>query len=334
MIKLQAPRNTTGWRLGGTNTFRKSSGILLDTWGMNLQNPSKRICRLHIADEGKILLQADQAGAEALIVAYLCPDGNYRQLFLNGIKPHIYMALHLFRSYWEREMEEDLSLYLTAAIKELKQLQRWKELSDKIKNHERYYFIGKKSIHSFSYRKMPGTFIFDVLKESEGKVVLDKKEGERIHEVWKSLFPEIHIIWWNETDTVLRNTRTLRNLFGYPRYFGGPFTDKFFREATSFIPQSTVGCITSKAFVWLQNYIERERLKNWDLLNDKHDSILMQVPEAEWEVAAKLLKGSLEQDLVGRDGVKFKMKAEVSMGKNWGKHDEEKNPEGMKELSI
>ena len=42
---------------------------------------------------GNIFVQPDQAGAEALVVAYLCPPGQFRSLFLNGIKPHTLMQL-------------------------------------------------------------------------------------------------------------------------------------------------------------------------------------------------------------------------------------------------
>lgn len=337
MITLEAPRVTTGWRLGGTNTFRKSSGKLLDHWGVNLQNPSKRFCKLCVADKDKKLIQADQAGAEALIVAYLVPDGNYRQLFLNKIKPHTFVAMHLFADTWSKELKEDITPYLKSTVKDLKTLPKWKELAELIKTYSegKYYFIGKKSCHSFNYRKAANTFIFDVLKESEGRVVLSKEEGQRIHSIYHNLFPEISQEWWPHIDSTLRETRTLYNLFGYPRYFGGAFSDKFFREATSFVPQSTVGCITSKAFVYLQNEIETKiELKGVDLLNDKHDAILLQCYHGTEITIAKILKHSLEQELISPFGEKFQMKTEVFIGTNWGNYDKEKNPEGMQEIVL
>jgi len=96
-------RNTCSWKIGGTTSFRKASATLLDTYGTNLQNPSPDMCRIHIPDEGKILVQPDQAGAEALIVAYLAPAGKFRDLFINGVKSHVYVATHIFKQQWINE---------------------------------------------------------------------------------------------------------------------------------------------------------------------------------------------------------------------------------------
>src|SRR6202020_159671 len=52
----------------------------------------------------RIFIQTDCAGAEALIVAYLCYNGDYRQLFINGIKPHSFLGMHLFKDVWAKEM--------------------------------------------------------------------------------------------------------------------------------------------------------------------------------------------------------------------------------------
>lgn len=344
-IMINLPRNTCQWQLGLTETFRNASrslfkGFGFKGYGTNLQNPSDRLCRLYIPDDGKCFIQADCAGAEALIVAYLCPDGNFRELFKQGIKPHVFVAMHLFADFWEEEMRKrypEFSMsffikdYLDAPVKSLKTLPYWKQLEKMIKKDGTRYFIGKKSCHSFNYRKRPESFIFDVLKESEGKVVLSLQEGKRIHSIYHRLFPELEQIWHREIDRTIKETKTLFNLFGHPREFYGPVTDKLLREATAFVPQSTVGCITNYAFVKLQNLIEDKHL-DWDLLNNKHDSILIQCPEADKDEAAKVLKESLEIAMVSPRGESFKMRSEVAIGYNWGKYSEEHNPKGMKEI--
>lgn len=326
------PRCNTSWSIGGTDTFRNRSRKLLDRWGTNQQNISSNISRIYIPDENKIFVSADCAGAEALIVAYLCPEGKFRSLFTVGIKPHVFVALHLFAKHWSTTFGDTIASMLNLSPIALSNHPNWKEVSKAIKNHETYYFIGKKSCHSFNYRKQAGGFIFDVLKESEGRVVLSKKEGERIRDMYVSvLFPEIEQVWHKEQDDILRRTRTLRNLFGYPRTFYGTFTDSFFREATAFIPQSTVGCITNIAFARLQCKIEAEGLP-WDLLNNKHDSVLVQCPIEDKDLATIALRESLEQELISPRGEHFKMKSEVSVGLNWGKYNVTDNPEGMREI--
>ena len=71
MIYLPRPRNTTIYKLGGTETFRASSSKWFGR-GTNLQNIEKSMRQLYWADDGKVLVQVDQSGAEALIVSYLC----------------------------------------------------------------------------------------------------------------------------------------------------------------------------------------------------------------------------------------------------------------------
>lgn len=332
-------RFTTNWKLSGANTFRLSSTKLFERFGGNAQNPSREFAKCIIPDEGKCFIQADQAGAEALIVSYLVKHANYRELFLQGIKPHTWMAMHIFKESWKREGHARVDELVTLPIKELKNRDEWHKLAKVIKdsdeeNHR--YYIGKKSIHSFSYRMRPPTFILDVLKESEGELNLSLRLATEIYQMHQLLFPEIHFEWHRELDETLKKTRTLRNLFGFPRYFGGPFTDKFFREATAFIPQSTVGTITNIAFTKLQKLIESnpKEYSEWDVLNNKHDSVLIQVPIKDKEIAGKTLKSLIEQDLVSPRGEQFKMKSEVSIGfVNWGKKSE-RNPEGMDEVKT
>ena len=53
-------------------------------------------------DTLRVLLQRDQSGAEALIVAYDSEPRDYRQLFIHNVKPHVYVALKLFKDVWAR----------------------------------------------------------------------------------------------------------------------------------------------------------------------------------------------------------------------------------------
>jgi hypothetical protein len=340
---LEGPRNTTSWGIGIAESFRNTSKALFKRGGYkgigcNLQNPSDRICQLYEANRNYKLGQADQAGAEALIVAYLCRAGNYRMLFDYGIKPHTFIALRAFPTEWYKHFNrDDIDSLCATSIKNLTSHPRWKEVASFIPDANPVggqglqYFLGKKAAHSFNYQKQPSTFIFDILKESEGKIVLTLQEGKYIYGIYHGLFPEIQE-WHREQASFLRQTRELRNLFGHPRKFFGPFTDKFFREAISFIPQSTVGTITNMAFCEVQKFIEENDL-DWNMLNNKHDSIMLEAPEDETMIAAEILQASLKKDLVSLRGEHFKMRSAVSIGRNWGHHSNT-NPEGLKEIKL
>src|SRR3977135_515890 len=106
------PRNSCIWKLAGTDTFRLASSCIMMNFmtkeerGTNLQNIPHGMRKIYIPDEGKILVQVDQSGAEALIVAYLCEPGLFRDLFLNGIKPHTYVAMHVFQKQIQHKINE------------------------------------------------------------------------------------------------------------------------------------------------------------------------------------------------------------------------------------
>lgn len=306
--------------------------MLIGDIGSNLQNPSDDICRIYQPDEGKVFIQCDCAGAEALIVAYECDDGRFRQLFNYGIKPHTFVAMNLFKPEWKKEQPYDVEHLCTLQIPDLAKHPEWKLLSKVIKNTHERYFIGKKTCHSFNYCKTAASFRFDVLKESEGKVVLTLPQSEMFEGIYHSLFPEIKK-WQKETEEIVKETRTLRNLYGHPMHFGSHLTDKVIRESIAWVPQSTVGVIGCEGFVNMQLYVEAND-KDWDVLNNKHDSVLIQAPLNESLEAAKILATIMGVELVSTKGTKFQMKTEVAIGRNWSKWDAEDNPDGMKEVTI
>ena len=257
---LAQPRHSCHWKLSGTETFRLSSTKIFNRWGTNMQNPSKDICRVYIADPGKVLVQADQSGAEARVVAYLCDPGNFRDLFIYGIKPHVYVALHVFADTWaDRCPDVLIGNFTRSPIKDIKNLTGWKHLDSLIKSSDnwpaskRYYFIAKMICHASNYGMQAREFQLNVLQKSEGKIALTLQQCEKFLSTYHCLFPEIHR-WHREVESLLRRTRCLRNLFGYPRTFYGAFTPDLLKQAYAFIPQSTVGTITNIAFTQLQTY--------------------------------------------------------------------------------
>lgn len=335
-MTLSTPRNSCHWGVGATKTFRNKSGMLINDIGSNLQNPSDDICRIYVADEGKELIQVDCAGAEALIVAWECEDARFRQLFKHGIKPHTFVAMHLFQQEWLKETPYDAAFLCKLSLKDIPALAEhpeWKALSKIIKNHHERYFIGKKTCHSFNYCKTAASFRFDLLKESEGKVILTLPQSELFEGIYHMLFPEIKRMQ-KKTEEIIRATRTLRNLYGHPMHFGTHITDKIIREGVAWVFQSTVGIIGMNGFRDAQRYVEIYNKVEWDVLNNKHDSVLMQAPIGEGEECAKVLAGLMGVTLTSSRGEVFQMKTEAAVGKNWGKWDEDENPEGMKEIKI
>lgn len=278
----------------------------------NSQNIGKDSLTCFVSRPGYSFVQADQSGAEALIVAYLSKPGRYRELFINGIKPHTYIAMHLFHQQYNWGVTEDM---LSMSISELAHLPNWKSIDSLIKKSGHPYDIGKRTAHARSYRMAWRTFLMSNLKQSKGTLVLSVKEAKAFLELFDKLFPEV-INWQLEIEAIIKSTKTLHNLFGFPRTFYRKPTDSYVREAISWIPQSTVGCLTHKAYIETDDYITEHR-RDWTLLNNKHDSYLMEVPDAEILEAGKFMQRCLKHTFTGRDGVQFTMNSEVQAGKDW-----------------
>lgn len=194
-------KTTCDYKLGGTKSFRRASKQLLvkkfilngktvsKGYGSNIQNIEKGAREMYHPDgfspsltekcqfwlktgdtdvfteeelsKLRCFAQCDQAGAEALIVAYLCEPGDYRQLFIHNVKPHVYVAMKLFKDVWTRKLKqsggliEDFNIedLCSLSISQLKLNPFWKDLDSLIKSSdnwpltERYYYLAKQTVH-------------------------------------------------------------------------------------------------------------------------------------------------------------------------------------------
>ena len=346
MLQLLQPRNSTQYVISGTKYLRLGSRSIFNLYGTNLQNIEKDARKMYLCDVGCKLNQRDQSGAEALIVAYLCRHGQFRELFLNNIKPHVFVALHLFREIWKEKIKSenldihaDIDKLCSTSISNLranpffKSVDKLIKSSDNWKPSERYYYIAKMVCHASNYGIRAGAFCINSLEKSRGKIALTKKQAEFFLDMYHSLFPEIRE-WHREVEQQVLSTKMLFNLFGEPIMFTGSLEkENDFKEAISAVPQSTVGEITNVACMKFQNYVEDTGM-NWDLLGNCHDSFLTQSPEDESVECQRVMKEFIEPELTSPRGEKFKMKSEGGSGYNWGPHDEKKNPRGLQEVEL
>lgn len=340
-------RDSTTWVIGSVKTFRLGSRKIMGKWGGNLQNIPANMRRIYIPDDGKVLIQTDQAGAEALHVAYWCRPGNYRLLFVHKVKVHSYVAGHLFEHIWPSKMREyivdgtplDFKGMINAPIQSLKSYPYWKTFAKVAKDsddwpaNERYYYMGKQTAHSSNYGIEKNTFRMNLLDKSEGKVVVSPAEAERFLLVYHGLFPEIRDFHMRLKRQVL-DTGMMYNLFGHPYKLSNMhFEESKWKELYAWIFQSTVGMTTNIAFTRMQNFIEKEKL-NWDVLVNGHDSLVSQAPPTEALDCARKQKEFLEMDFESPfDRVAYKMGSESMIGLNWG-HKDETNPEGLVEVEL
>ncbi|CAK0776593.1 POLAc domain-containing protein [Azospirillaceae bacterium] len=307
------PRFVTNYGLAGTKPFRLGSRQLFDHGG-NAQNPSKSSLRMYIADPGTKFVQVDQAGADALCVAYLAKPGLSRELFKYNVKPHVYVALLLFTDKF-RLAHRGRNAYSDYNICDLVALDEWPALRKEIADSTPWYFIAKKIVHSSNYRMGARTFQMTVLKESGGEVVLTFAEAKAFLDFYKALFTTI-VEWQQEIEDEARQNGILYNMMGFPRVCGELMTDSYVRDLISWRPASTVACITHQCINTIEEMCHQQGL-DWHLQSNKHDSCMYMVPDADVELASKEISNAMKAKLVGRDDVQFQMGCGVQVGTEW-----------------
>lgn len=317
----------------GTKSYRRSSRMFLGEYGGNGQNSADCVLDSMQARAGHSFVSPDQSGAEALIVANLAPEGRYIELFRNGVKPHTYLAGKLFGPRLPEWKPLGIEAFLAAkSAAEISRLDCWSGLAYAIETSGKPYKVSKMTIHARSYKMGWKTFQGNSLKQSEGKLVLSPQDCKYFLGGFDAEFPEI-LVWQDEVVWMAKRNRSLKNLFGYPRAFERIFTHSYEREIVSWIPQSTVGCLTTEAVFIVDDYIH-QRNRPWNILNEKHDSFLVEVPDADVEECARISSGAIKSfKLIGRHG-EFSMKSSTAVGKNWGKFDPVDNPLGMQEYRL
>lgn len=308
----------------GTDTFRLASRQVFGKWGTNKQNIEKALRRVCIADEGKTLLQKDQIGAEAVIVAYLCQRGNYRLMMEQGIKAHVYVALHVFSEVWRAKLKRDMGPYVFASLDKLTSIEGWPEVDALIKSSdnwpasERYYYIAKMICHASNYGMKAPTFQLNVLDKSEGTIVLGKRQAEYYLATYHALFPEIQS-WHTEVRAQLAQDNTLYNLFGDRRIFYGNWGDDLFKKAYAFVPQSTVGMITNRCTIALQEMLDRGEHQEHgiDILANGHDAILVQCLEGHEHQVNDIITPLINVKFTVRPDSEFTMRSDCQVGHDW-----------------
>ncbi len=366
-------RNSTIYHLAVPRTFRRSSRQIFKKCGSNLQNVPDNLRVIYITDgysealkdkckywlatfdnsvfteeelvSLRVFLNADQSGAEALAMAYDSKPGNYRQLFINNVNPHVYLALQLFIDKWPDEnkkaggAEIDFDLLRKIPIPLLKLNPDWKEATKLIKQSDqwpsarRYYYMAKQTGHSGNYDIQAGMFQLNTLEKSKGKINLSKVQATEFLQMYRGLYPEIP----ERNERVRQQVdryKIIYNMFGFPLIVTNyDIMEHTYKEFYAWSPQSTIGEITRIAITNMQTYIE-EMQKKWDIMQDNHDSNLVQSPILEWRECATKQREYINQELTSTvDQIKFRMKSECKIGFNWGSRSDD-NPLGLKEVNL
>lgn len=276
----------------GTVTGRRSSRRNVFGLGTNQQNIpkhselGKRFRSCIVARPGKIFISCDQVQAEDWIVngiiADVSGDDTGLQELKLGVDRHSRLAALLFQTTPE------------ACGKD---------------TPER--FMGKKTRHAGNYDMGPQEMARQMIKEGH-EVPIDMC---RTHlEIFHKTNPGIKGVFHRYVQETLSRTRTLTTPLHRERIFLSlrPFADnkKEYKEAYSYIPQSTVGDNTGLGILYCET--NRKGL----VVMDVHDAIVLEVSDDKESVkdGVGLLYDSFQREIIFPSGLSFIIPVEFEIG--------------------
>lgn len=280
--------------VGGTVGGRRASRANPIGFGTNHQNQpkhsklGKRFRSCITARSGKILVQCDQVAAEDWIINGIIADtsGDRKGLdeLLSGIDRHQRLASYIFAKPLDECSREAPTIYR---------------------------YVGKRTRYAGSYGMGPDKFAAVLAKEGFS---VPKEHCGFLLGKFHEYDPGIKGIFQPYVERELTNTRILRDLFGRERQFFGlnPYRDnsKIFREAYSYIPQSTIGDNTGAAVNWIE-----ERFPGY-IVMETHDALVVEVNDSLEDVlfGVQLLRKSFDRVLRFPRGLELTIPIEVEIG--------------------
>lgn len=307
-------RMRTSYNIAGTNTGRLSSAMNDFGTGTNLQNVNRKLRYPFVADRGKYLLNIDLEQADGRNVGAIC-----HELFYESHGPAF------ASSYLDACESGDLHTTVCHMVwPELawpEDHKEWKKFCDGMIAHgqDSYRQLAKKGGHGTNYYGTPRTMAKHL--HTATPVI------EKFQAAYFSAFPCVRA-WHEWVKEELIRSSTITTLFGRRRmFFGRPSELSTIRAAIAYAPQSMTGEEIDHALYALwKNFPEVE------LLNQVHDSILLQIPFARInELVPKILE-AMKVVLKLKGGRDFFVPLEAAGGWNWGYFDRDNpasNPYGL-----
>jgi hypothetical protein len=185
-----------------------------------------------------------------------------------------------------------------------------------------FRFLGKKTRHAGNYGQQGATMAAGIIKEGIFELASGAKINKELCDFLLGKFhekePFIQHAFWKYVEQTLTRTRILVTPFGRRRVFFGlrPQTNNadIFRDAYSYIPQSTVGDNTGLAILYLE--ARRPGL----VVSDSHDAVTLEVDDSYAAIAdsVALLTAAFDRVITFENGFTLKIPIEIELGHNLG----------------
>jgi len=277
-----------------------------DEGGPQIQNIPKRIRSVFIADDPTTdeLTNADLAGAEAMIVAWVSQDPLMIEAFTKKVKIHNVRGCVIYRG-WNQDVLPPYALLKSI----LKVCADCAALGETECNHSEYY-MAKQSGHAMAYREGPRRFCHE-----------QRKKGIFISEATaKELRAKIitkHLDAWHlSVENGLRRSPWMEAPLGRKREFYGQLDSRLVNSALSWYCQATVGQIANRAMIYMDEQYQLMEEPRPYLLTQTHDSLTTSHPRNLRGVVEDIYHTAFAQpmEIHGRS---LLIPIEITHGPNW-----------------
>lgn len=239
---------------------------------------AKAIKSMFIPRPGKVFIKSDASQAEARVVAVLCEDWLLLEAF-DKVDIHRRTAGLLFTYTNKLELSADFKHPVV-------------DFLDK-DGPER--FCGKKTRHAGNYnmgkRRFMTEFNTDAQKFDIPMTVSEWRAGQML-DLFHAASPKIRAKFHADVRDCIESTRVLIDPFGGVRVFNGRMDEETVKEGFANIPQRTVGHLVQSALINIDEELQGDDVGYF--IGEKHDELIMEVPENNWQPYARLLKREME----------------------------------------
>ena len=267
------------------------------------------------APQGKTLIAFDLSQAESWIVAFLANERNMKHALMYGDIHTETAGNALFHANtgcphtWVVKVKGELWV-CSACLRDVTKLMR---------------YVGKRYNHASAYR-MGAERAAQVINKDSDKppyFTVTVKESKRFSEAWHNYYNLKG--WWSNIEVDLKRDRTLRTPYGRKRTFFAAWGNELFKEATAFVPQSTVADhFNGKLHPDLRIpgglfEIYKQLVKPYSdhkIVNQSHDSAILEVPKT---VAKDLLEpiNKLMLRPIVINNEEFTIPVDLEWGERW-----------------
>lgn len=244
--------------------------------------------------EADILINIDLAGADWVTTAYLSRDPAMLEVVKSGRSPHPVTGSRICGVSEELVVKDDKLIKLNRDPEVIAAMRRESlpELSEAkfLPRTMSIRQMAKKANHGLNFREGYRMFALTYeLEEREAKNIVNRYTcqcgyRDARHDCGAA-YPKIRA-WWDSIDAQIRKTRRLTNCFGSKVYFMGQISDDLFKQAYSYLPQSTTGecCNHGMRAMTEDGSID---FRPAQLLAQVHDSLLTQYLSLDFAAMAR-----------------------------------------------